>query len=951
MKNSKGFLEELAERIIVEFPGNMDQLCIIFPNRRAGLFFNKALARLIREPIWSPAILSIEDFILRFSDYTVADRMTLLLDLYEVYREGNPIRETFDNFYFWGEILLKDFDEVDKYLVNAGDLFVSLKNLKEIDTRFHFFSEEQKEAMESFWSAALGKPTENKKNFVVFWNSLNSIYLNFVRKLKSGKYGYQGLIYRHVWEKMKTNQISWGNEQVLFAGFNALTLVEENIIKWVIQEKNGRIYWDLDAYYFDDPLHEAGLFLRKYYHDPVFKPSFSKTIPSHFKDPEKEILSISAAQYPGQAKIAGNIVSDLMDQQPDAGLEDTVIVLPDESLLTLLLYTLPDRIQKFNITMGYPVVNSTFYSLFEHLLELQEKTRRGSEKNWFNHGNVIDILNHPYIMNIDPEKGRRIVQMIQRNNMIHVPADLFADAAELREIFKVVVHPGDLFDYLMNTLIRIRSHLSPGESNDLLFEKESALVLYKFFNRLKATFISRDIELGFSLIRKVIRSYARHEKIPFTGEPLEGLQIMGLMETRNLDFRNVIMTGVNEGFIPRTASPSSFIPHNVRRAFGLPVPENQDAIYSYLFYRLVQRAEKIFLIYNAEDAYNRKAEPSRYIYQLKFESELPVDTQSLVNNISIQSRSSIEIRKDEFIMRKLGRYLVNLQDDIKFLTPSKLSMYLGCPLSFCYRYVYDVDEKQEVTEDLDAAKFGRILHKVMEYLYLPYKGRMLNSEIFREIGQGIREAITHGFAVYHGLEYQAEEFRFEGKNLLGREIIRKYVKKILEYDQSQAPFEIRELEVPCQVYYPVELGGKERLVAMRGVIDRVDMKDGTLRIIDYKSGRDLSTFGSVPELFEPSGKNKNKAVFQTFLYALMYLWNHREEDMPVVTGLYNFKELHAAHFDIRIKLKKQRNLPAQPVEDIRPMMEEFKSCLSQLIKEIFDPSVPFRHPEETKECF
>jgi hypothetical protein len=947
---NKGFLQELAERITVEFAGELERLWMVFPNRRAGLFFTRALAQEITRPIWSPTVLSFEDFVYKFSDHTLSDRMTLMLDLYEVYRKVSPIRESFDNFYFWGEMLLKDFDELDKYLINADDLFISLKNLKEIDARFQFFSDEQKEAMESFWSAALGKPSENKKNFIAFWQSLRPIYHGFNEKLRKHKAGYQGMIYRHVWEKMKSDKITWGEDPVIFAGFNALTVVEENIIRWFIKGKKGRVYWDLDSYYFDDPAHEAGYFLRKYYNDTDFRRFFPKEVPDLFHDSGKEIRVISASQYPGQVHIAGNIIQEIKTAEENPGLEDTVMVLPDESLLPALLYALPDDIGKINITMGYPVTNSSFYNLFEQLIELQEKARRGKSRTWFNHANMINILNHPFVFPMDPDSCRAWVDRIHRNNMIYIPADFFSDLDGLRDLFKVVAEPKDLFDYLMDVLVRIRSHFSPDETAGHLFEKEFALVIYQFFNRLKETFLSRDIDLSFSLIRKIVRSYARNEKIPFTGEPLEGLQIMGLLETRNLDFKNVIMVNVNEGFFPRRSVQSSFIPHNVRRAFLLPTPEHQDAIYSYLFYRLIQRAKNIFLIHNSEDAYNRNAEPSRYIYQLEFESGIPVYHQSLANDISIESRSPVVIYKDDFILKRMARYFSQHPENPKKLTPSKLNHYLSCPITFCYRYVYDVEEKQEVTEDLDAAKFGQILHKVMEKLYQPYQDQMITRERFREIRQGIGKALTDGFSVYHGIDKNQKDFRFEGKNLLGREIVQKYVRKILDIDESQAPFRIHGLEVPCQMEFPIFSQGKQMKVSFRGIIDRVDRKDENMRIIDYKSGRDLSTFQSVNGLFDRSDKNRNKAVFQTFLYALMYMDQHQDTDIPVISGLYNFKELHDDQFDVRIKIKNRNNSSTEPITDIRPMLDEFRTHLTGLIQEIFDPAVPFQHPADLKDC-
>jgi hypothetical protein len=876
--------------------------------------------------------------------------MTLLLDLYEVYREIIPVKESFDHFYFWGEMLLKDFDEVDKYLVNGDDLFVSLKNLKEIDARFHFFSEEQKEAIESFWTATLNNPSEDKKHFIGFWHALKPIYRRFRENLRSKGYGYQGMLYRHVLEKTQSGILMEGKEQVIFAGFNALTRVEEDLIKWFIREKKAKIYWDLDAYYFDDPSHEAGLFLRKYNRDQVFRSFFPKKIPKQFQSADKKITTISSSQYPGQARIAGDILKDLLDKGKGGNPENTVIVLPDESLLSSLLYALPDDIDKINITMGYPVTNSSLYNLLEQLIELQAWARRGTKRNWFNHRYVVNILNHPFILDIDRKKCLSLIEKINRFNMVFVPEDLFHDVKSFRELFRAVKDPGELIDYLMKSLIMLRSHFSMEQAESYLFEKEFALVIYKFLNRLNEIFRSRNIELSFELVGRVIRSYARFEKIPFTGEPLQGLQVMGFLETRNLDFENVIMIGVNEGFYPRNSSQSSFIPMNVKKAFQMPTPETQDSIYSYLFYRLLQRARNIYLIYNSEDAYNRKAEPSRYIYQLKLESAHNIGHQILMNDLSIQSRTPVRIFKDAFILNRLERFLTNLRKDREKLTPSMLNLYLNCPLSFCYRYVYDVKEKEEVTEDLDAAKFGLILHKVMESLYKPYDGKTITPALFREIRKGVKDAITFGFAVYHGMEDHLSDFRFEGKNLLGREIIRKFVSKILDYDQHQLPFRIDGLEVSHNLDLPVNLNGQRKSVSLKGIIDRVDSKDGSIRILDYKTGKDFSVFRSIPELFDRSEKNRNKAVFQIFLYSLLFIQNNPGNSLPVVAGLYNFKELHADPFDARIKLKAKSNHPPQPIEDIRPWMKEFQSHLTGLIQEIFDPSIPFQHPQDKKDC-
>ena len=944
MGATKSFLAHLAEKLLVDFSENMGDLSVVFPNRRAGLFFTKALSERIDRPIWSPAILSFEDFIYDLSNKRPGDNLSLLLDLYDVFVETTGFKETFDRFYFWGEMLLRDFDEIDKNLIKPDSLFTTLRNLKEIDVQFDFMSPEEKAAISRFWGNALQQESKHKGSFIQFWASLYPIYSAFRKKLEKSGLAYSGMIYRKLCNDIRKSSFKWEKGKVIFAGFNALLPSEERIIKWFIESSNGHIYWDLDQFYFNNKSHEAGLFLRQYYQDKIFKPTFSFDHTDNFKRGNKQIHTVASSQYSGQTKVAGNIIKQLIGEQGPVLIQNTVVVFPDETLLPQVLYALPDNLGKINITMGYQLSNSAFYSLFDNLLDLQEKARAGKDKTWYYHRHVLNILNHHFISGITGNTGGGLVKKIEDKNMIQISSDFLSQSPILSEIFSSN-DKQDLFLYLVNILIQVRESFESNGDESYFFEKEFSIVFYKLLNRLKDIFTERDLVVTPSILKRILKYYSQFEKIPFSGEPLEGLQMMGLLETRNLDFENVIILCANEGQLPSGGTLNSFIPYNVRKAFGLPNIETQDAIYSYLFYRLLQRASNIYLIYNTEESSSRQSEPSRYIYQLKLESGINIQQHWLSLDIGVAHKTPIIIAKNEFILEKLRRYT---QDEKYRFSPSSLNTYLYCPLNFYCRYVLDVAEETEVSEDLDAAKFGNILHNSMDILYRPYVNKTITSETINSIRKGIDESIKRSFAKYYGHEGDLE-FQYEGKNILGQEIIKDYISKILDYDRKQAPFEILGLEKRLSYDFAMDIQGHPGKVGLKGIIDRVDRKDGTVRIIDYKSGRDESTFNDIPGLFDRINDKRNKAIFQTFFYALLYIKNHPDSTkMPVLSGLYNLNELYNPDFDVRIKIKTGRE--KQVLENILPYMEEYEYHLKALINEIFDPGIPFRHRPDMDRC-
>jgi hypothetical protein len=944
MTAKRSFLEELAEKLLEDFSGDLEGISIVFPNRRAGLFFTRALSEKINNPIWSPTILSFEDFVYDTANTRPNDNLSLLLDLYNIFIKKTGFKETFDRFYYWGDMLLRDFNEIDKNLIRADALFKTLQNLKEIDLQFDFMSPDEKEAIKRFWGTALQQESKHKGSFIKFWSSLYPIYSDFRKHLEESGMAYSGMIYKKLNTEIRKGNFKWQKGKVIFAGFNALVPAEEHIIKWFIETSSGQIYWDLDQYYFNSHTHEAGLFLRHYFQDKIFRSTFSFKHSDNFKKWDKHINTIASSQYSGQARIAGNVIHQLLTEQGVDQLQNTVVVFPDETLLPQVLYSLPDDLGKINITMGYQLNNSAFYSLFENLLDLQEKVRIGKNKTWFYHRHVLNILNHHFISGILGDHGSSLIEMIENKNMIHISSDFLNRDAFLAEIFNIKATK-NLLEYLMQILIEVRRSIESFDDEPYFFEREFAIVFYKLLSRLKDIFTEKNITITPSILKRVLKFYSQFEKIPFSGEPLEGLQMMGLMETRNLDFENVIILCANEGQLPGGGALSSFIPYNVRKAFGLPNTDTKDAIYSYLFYRLIQRATNIYLIYNTEESSNRQSEPSRYIYQLKLESGFDIQQHWLSLDIAVTNKAPIIINKNNYILEKLKRYSQN--DKYRF-SPSSLNAYLNCPLSFYYKYVLDIKEEIEVSEDLDASKFGNILHKAMDLLYKPYIGKTFTSDIAEEIKQNIDVSIRRSFAKYYGHESDLD-FQYEGKNILGQEIIKNYIGKILACDDHQAPFEILGLEKKLSYDLPLNINGKSVKIGLKGIIDRIDRIEGAIRIIDYKTGKDESTFKDITGLYDKTDDKRNKAIFQSFFYALLYIKTYPEcMQEQVLSGLYNLKELYNEDFDLRIKMGKGRDKIA--VNNVIPFMEEFESHLKDLVLEIFDPEIPFKHRADMKTC-
>jgi len=932
----KPFLKELAERVISQYP-KLDDVTIVFPNRRAALFFRKYLAESIDKPAWSPMLLSVEEFFSGLSELHTPDKLSLIFRLYKIYGSVMKKEEAFDRFYFWGEMLLRDFDEVDKYMINAPLLFKDLSQLKELDETFDYLTIEQKDFLRKFWIGFEDRPSMSKDEFLKVWRKLPEVYTKFTKILKKEGLGYEGMIHRDVAERlMKEGTLAGSKANLIFAGFNALTKAEEVIISHFV-DAGADVAWDTDAYYLNDNHQEAGQFMRQYQLHPVLGKTFRRDVSDNLKS-QKNIRLTGVPQRIGQAKLVGQELEKRLLEDLDP--EKTVIVLPDESMLLPVLHSLPPTLDTINVTMGYPLRNTPLYGLLDLLLDLQ--LQRKAE--YFSHRQVTAILGHAYIMAMDESHAFQIRKDILDKNRVFIPvSDFQIEGSILANIFKVI-EPKDGSDYLLYIVQRLGSAFNDKQS----FDREYAFHFHKHLSRLQEVLKDSTNHPDWRGYQKLFRQVVLSQKIPFTGEPLKGIQVMGVLETRNLDFENVFVLSLNEGMLPASAKQGSYIPHSIRRAYDLPTYEHQDAIYAYLFYRLLQRSENVDLYYNTEPDILGDGEMSRYVQQLVYESGIPLKQFILHNPIEINRAKKVTIHKIPEVLALMNKYQMT---GAKELSPSALNDYVECRLKFYLKHLAQLKEADEVEEDLDARVFGNLLHDIIYWFYLEKlegnKGRIEKQDLVHQENK-IDKLIDRAFQEHYHLD-RDEPVVYEGQRIVVREIVREFVARILSIDEGYAPFTIEILEkkiiVPFKVndLIEVRLGGK---------IDRADHKNGKVRVIDYKTGKDELGFESLESLFNREGK-RNKAAFQTILYS--WLYNHEIEATPLrvsvselTPGLMNRKNLFADTFRFGHEMGHGRDKIL--VENILIHFSQFEGHLKALLDELYNPEVPFDQTPNVDSC-
>ena len=947
----ESFLKLVAADLYKHTEGNLAHTAVVFPNKRAGLFFNEYLAQESESPIWSPAYVSISELFRSLSPWEVGDPVKLVCELYKIFRRETQSTETLDDFYFWGEMLISDFDDADKNRVDTDKLFSNLQDLRNIMDDYTFIDDEQEEAIRQFFqNFSIERRTALKERFISLWNVLGNIYKGFRESLASQNIAYEGMMYRHVIEHLDVDKLPY--EKYVFVGFNVLNKVEHTLFTQLKDAGKAVFYWDYDEFYMKENrqavTHEAGEFIRRNLRD--FPSPLSGELFKNLSKP-KEVHYIASSTENAQARYLPQWIRNNLTT-PE---KETAVVLCNEALLQPVLHSLPAEVKHVNITMGFPLSQTPVYSFLIALLELH--THGFNFKSGrYTFQSVVTLLKHPYTRQLTGQAELLEKELTRNNRFYPLPGELGKDEF-LTRLFTPLSGNLNLCIRLSETLQQVagiyQANTSGTEDTDAFNQlyRESLFKAYTTINRFRTLIEEDELTVQSETFRRLLVKVLSATNIPFHGEPAIGMQVMGVLETRNLDFRHLVLLSVNEGQLPKSGGDSSFIPYNLRKAFGMTTIEHKIAVYAYYFYRLLQRAERITLMYNTSSDGLNRGEWSRFMLQFLIEWPHPITRQFLEAGQSPQGTSSITVEKTPDVMRQMqSLFDVRANPKAKF-SPSALNYYLDCPLKFYYRYVAGLSAPDEVSAEIDSATFGSIFHYAAEHIYkdLTTHGKVINKEALETLLRNdvkLQDYVDTAFKKLFFNVPQNEKPEYNGVQLINSAVIARYLKQLLQNDLRYAPFTFIASEM--EVDEPIDIQTPKGVIKSRigGIIDRMDSKDGTLRIVDYKTGGDADTPPHVESLFIPDKKRSNY-VFQTFLYAAIMC--RKQPTMKIAPALLYIHRAATETYSPVIQMGESRK-PKEAVEDFSKYEKEYRERLQGLLEEIFNPEKSFTQTEIIEKC-
>ncbi|MDR0421428.1 MAG: PD-(D/E)XK nuclease family protein [Proteiniphilum sp.] len=956
------FLYKIAEVFYSQYGNELYRHTFVFPNRRAGFFFQKYLAEIAGKPLFSPSVMTVQELFASLSSCRPADKIEMLVMLYDHFGRISGSDESFDDFLYWGEMLLNDFNDVDKYMEDARQLFRNVHDFRSMDDDLTHLTEKQIEAIRRFWTnfMPVGE-SETKKKFQETWQILYELYSSFRVELQEKGIAYEGMMFREVADRARagelgnTDGLNSPDDSYIFVGLNALTPAETVLLEHLKNRGMADFYWDYESPQVHDGQNRASLWVKE--NLLRFPSRFMLQRSDREEDlpdtgqPEKtyiEVIGIPSGV--GQAKHVTQILSRLIESgavpNPDEAI-NTAIVLPDERLLLSTLYSIPGEIGKINVTMGYGLSYSSVSALMEHIAGLQRNVRESAGEMMFYHRNVLSILNHPLVYAPARKEVEALKTHILACNRIMLSETEFPPHPLFRLIFRPLTGWRDIFEYIKNILSFIygcltdekRNREKAGDSTRPLdLEREFVVQYHKTVTRLQDRLHvakNMSVETCFRLLKKLAHSIS----VAFSGEPLSGLQVMGVLETRVIDFENLIILSMNEGVFPLKDPVNSFIPFTLRKGFGLPDYEHRDSTSAYHFYRMISRAKRVFMLYDTRTEEMQTGEVSRYFYQLKYlySDYFDISERTVAYDVAAPEMSPVSVAKTPEVLRKLDAFR---QGGASFLSASLVNSYINCPLQFYFTAVEGLCEEDEVRESVESDLFGSIFHKLMETIY----GRCQNTTVTPDVLTSLAKDDALLTAL---LEQAFAEYYFKRKDnprpLLGQhyligEILRSYVKQTLKTDKRFTPFEFVGAEYRFRAPYRVN---GALTVNFKGIIDRIDRTGDDCRIIDYKTGTGTTDFRQVSDLFDGSKANRPYQILQVFVYALFYAAEHPE--VRLSPAIYYLRSVFG---DLSPAVTCNR----RPVSDVSVFMDEFLPLFNDCLAQIFDPEIPFTQTGNTKTC-
>ena len=969
---NKTFLEYVAEDIISKYGTDLSRIAVVFPNKRAALFLNEHLARLAGQPVWSPAYITISDLFRQHTDLKTADPIKLICDIHKSFTKCTGIDETLDHFYGWGQLLLADFDDIDKNMADADSIFCNLKDIHELDD-ISYLDNEQKEMLARFFANFSDDiDSELKKRFLSLWSHFGDIYHDYNRRLTEQGIGYEGAIYRKVASE-QTLHLKY--DKYLFVGFNLLQKVERVLFSRLMKEGKAKFYWDFDEYYMPSPspLPSGGALVGGYGIPAIpTQPTCSvdalpggalvSSAPTNLNlsdfpneldntDPDiyanmrrpKRIRFISSPTENTQARFASNWL--LENDRYKAGRK-TAVVMCDESILLPIMHSLPPEADKVNITSGFPLAMTPVASLVMLLFDLYTLGLR-KKGTAFNPHYLKKLMAHPYAHHL---QGVHLSQVHQPNS----PSQHLTISTPHHLNTSTILHH-------IATLIKQVGIATKPEGDPLT--QESVFRMYTILNRLATLADSGDLLVDNTTLRRLVSQLVSSSSIPFHGEPVVGVQIMGVLETRNIDFDHLLLLSCNEGNMPKGVNDSSFIPYTIRKAHHLTTIDNKVALYSYYFHRLLQRARDITIAYNNSTDNGHTGEMSRFMLQLLVESGQKINHYSLTAKNHPTPLMPKPIRKDETVLSKLQQ--------ISRLSPSALNTYIRCPLAFYYQYIAHIQEPRPDPETIDNRLFGNIFHRAA---YLIYKDITDRSPLIEKTH--IQAYLSNRTLLANVVDraFQAEQCTANnGLQIINREVIIQYITKLLKIDQQLCPFSILAMEEEAKVYtqlsftippshhlttspsHHLTTSPSHHHLTIGGIIDRLDILTDKqtgkprIRVVDYKTGNQPSSpIKNIDEIFDPNNiRTKHSNYFlQAILYSLIVSrskeWNPAGH--PVSPALLFIKQAPADHYDPTLLIDKH------PISDVTVYEEEFLTQLKHTLADIYSPDTPFTPTDDRKKC-
>ncbi len=951
------FLQLVAQDLYQKIGNDLSRVAIVFPNKRASLFFNEYLAMQSDRPIWSPAYVSISELFRQLSPWKSGDPIRLVCELYKVFREETRSEETLDDFYFWGELLISDFDDVDKNLVDADRLFSNLQDLKNIMDDYDFLDSEQEEAIRQFFqNFSIERRTQLKEKFISLWDKLGDIYHHYRHNLAELGIAYEGMMYRYVMEELQPDKLKY--EHYVFVGFNVLNKVETKFFERLREAGKALFYWDYDIFYTRLPrentppyTHEAGEFILR--NLKIFPNELPEAVFDTLRKP-KNVRFISAPTENAQARYLPEWIRSVTKRDlPETPVKEkeNAVVLCNEALLLPVLHSIPSEVKNVNITMGFPLAQTPVYSFVSALIELQTTGYR-RDTGRYQYEAVQSVLKHPYTRQLSTSAEGLEKQLTRDNRFFPLPSELKQDTF-LGQIFTPKTGLSALCQYLTEMLREVAVLYRKEQETDDIFNqlyRESLFKSYTLINRLLNLIDNGELNIQIETLRRLLCRLLATSNIPFQGEPAIGMQVMGVLETRNLDFRNLIMLSLNEGQLPKAGGDSSFIPYNLRKAFGMTTIEHKNAVYAYYFYRLIQRAENVTLLYNTASEGLNRGEMSRFMLQFLVESPHTISREYLEAGQSPQSGREISVEKTpEIITRMYERYDVNRHPRSLF-SPSALNTYLDCRLKFYYRYVAGLKAPDEVSAEIDSALFGTIFHRAAELVYkdLTANGKEIRKDDLEQVLSNdikLQNYVDTAFKEEFFHVALTEKPEYNGTQLINAKVITSYLRQLLRNDLQYAPFFMEGMEKKVTEIIEIETPQGKLALNIGGTIDRIDSKDDTLRIVDYKTGGSPKTPENIKQLFTPADGRPNY-IFQTFLYASIMC---RKQSLKVAPSLLYIHRAASGTYSPVIEMGEARQ-PKILVNNFAFYEDEFRERLETLLQEIYNPEEAFTQTEDTKKC-